>query len=521
MVVTCENCSARYKLDDNRISGRGAKITCPRCRHVFVVYKDRAAAEAQGRIAVGGGVLGPPSTSSADLSASPDPVTAEVTENVEDAVDSLDFRTVGIQAWKVKVKIGLVYDFSDYRTLARYIAEGRVTASDKLSHNGTDWTEISEIPDLAAHFVAVYKQLEAELAAEDVGEEEDYEDDEPTNIMGRAGGAFAESAAKAVSLTSFSSSAAPRILPSDADGGSDIQSAMSAALDAEQSPKPPAPTGPRFIDPFEKRKAQGRRPSGPSSAGGSGNKAKTRPRPSSGGGTRSTNAQGGSNGWMVGVLVLGLLGIGGWYYTQSMSEATAPVATAAPAAPTVKPASREEIVAAITKDLQATEPEEPEDGPEDSMEEDAWGGEEPKLIPVGPRGTSRSAVTGKAATPSKAPVSRSAREHAAEGDSAMQRRDYQSAAAAFRKAVSMEPSNSYYSGRLGNALFRSGNPDAAMGPLNTAAGAGYERAFVDLGDIAAQRGDAAGAIGYYQSYLATNPRDAQTVQAKIDRLSGS
>tara|TARA_B100001093_G_scaffold265365_1_gene253790 strand:- start:32 stop:424 length:393 start_codon:yes stop_codon:yes gene_type:complete len=130
-------------------------------------------------------------------------------------------------------------------------------------------------------------------------------------------------------------------------------------------------------------------------------------------------------------------------------------------------------------------------------------------------------VTGKAATPSKAPVSRSAREHAAEGDSAMQRRDYQSAAAAFRKAVSMEPSNSYYSGRLGNALFRSGNPDAAMGPLNTAAGAGYERAFVDLGDIAAQRGDAAGAIGYYQSYLATNPRDAQTVQAKIDRLSGS
>ena len=529
MVVTCENCSARYKLDDNRISGRGAKITCPRCRHVFVVYKERAASEAQGRVAVGGGVMTPPSASSEVLTPPADAAVdaaAEAGEAAEVAVDKLDFRKVGIQAWKVKVKIGLVYDFSDYRTLARYIAEGRVTSSDKLSHNGSDWTEISEIPDLAAHFVLVYQQLEAEQAAADSAEdeEEDYEDDEPTNIMGMSGGDFTESAAKAVSLTSFSSSAAPRILPSGNGGGSgtELQSAMSAALDAEADPKAPAPTGPRFIDPFEKRKAQGRRPRPQAGAGAAGGKSKPRSRPASSGSDRSTSSQGGSGGWMFGLLALGLLGVGGWYYVQSLQEATAPVAAVAPAtAPTTAPASREDIVAAITKDLAATEPEEAKDDVMAAEDEDAWGDEEPELIPVGPRGPTRTTVSKQPSAASAAPASRSARDYAAEGDSAAQRRDYRTAAAAYRKAVSMEPSNSYYNGRLGNALYRSGDTDAAMGPLNTAAGGGYSRAFVDLGDIAAQRGDAAGAIGHYQSYLATNPRDAQTVQAKIDRLSGS
>lgn len=528
MVVTCENCSARYKLDDNRISGRGAKITCPRCRHVFVVYKDRAASEAQGRVAVGGGVMTPPSASSEVLTPPAEAASetaSEAGESAEVAVDKLDFRKVGIQAWKVKVKIGLVYDFSDYRTLARYIAEGRVTSSDKLSHNGSDWTEISEIPDLAAHFVLVYQQLEAEQAAAESAEdeEEDYEDDEPTNIMGMGDGAFSESAAKAVSLTSFSSSAAPRILPSSSGGGNgaELQSAMSAALDAEEEPKAPAPTGPRFIDPFEKRKAQGRRPRPQAGAGATGGKTKARSRPASSSSSRSTSSQGGSGGWMFGLLALALVGVGGWYYVQSLKEATAPVATVTPsAAPSTAPASREEIVAAITKDLAATEPEETEEDAA-AEEEDAWGGEEPELIPVGPRGPTRSSVSKQPSAASAAPASRSARDYAAEGDSALQRRDYRTAAAAYRKAVSMEPSNSYYNGRLGNALYRSGDADAAMGPLNSAAGGGYSRAFVDLGDIAAQRGDAAGAIGYYQSYLATSPRDAQAVQAKIDRLSGS
>ncbi len=538
MVVTCENCSARYKLDDNRISGRGAKITCPRCRHVFVVYKERPAVEAQGRVAVGGGVMQPsapepeaPSAPSAPFgaavvaaAASPEPAVG----NAEAEVDALDFRKVGIQAWKVKVKIGLVYDFSDYRTLARYIAEGRVTASDKLSYDGSEWTEIAQIPDLAAHFVAVYRQLEAQQAADqDEAEDEDYEDDEPTNIMGMGGGeAFEDKAAKAVSLTSFSSSAAPRIIPSSAGpgGASELQSAMSAALDAEDGGRADAPVGPRFIDPFEKRKSGGRRSKGAAAGSTSGGRPRPRTRTPSAA-PKPTTGGGGSRAGLalIGILLLAAAGGGWWFYNQQLAAVSSDTTdTTAPLQPGPGQRDREDIRKDIEADIIGnTEPEVVEDGAEDGSDDDAWGGDEqPELIPVGPRGPSRP----KANSPAPSGMSSSgpsARDHAANGDSAMRRGDYSGAATAFRKATGMEPSNSYYNGRLGAALARSGQADAAMGPLMNAASAGYAPAFVDLGDIAASRGDTAGAIGYYQSYLATNPRDAQAVQAKIDRLSGS
>ena len=76
------------------------------------------------------------------------------------SADKLNFRLVGIKTWKVKVKIGLVYDFSDIKTLQKYIKDGRVTNEDTISHNGKDWTTIGDIPDLEDHFIRVY--LEAE-----------------------------------------------------------------------------------------------------------------------------------------------------------------------------------------------------------------------------------------------------------------------------------------------------------------------------------------------------------------------
>ena len=139
MQVSCESCGARYELDDSRFSGRGARITCPRCQHVFVVYREEK--------------------EEADIS---EAETATATEQKTYHVDDLDFRKVGIQAWKVKVKIGLVYDFSDYKTLAKYITDGRVTTADKISHDGKDWIEIGSIPDLAQHFVDVYIKAEHE-----------------------------------------------------------------------------------------------------------------------------------------------------------------------------------------------------------------------------------------------------------------------------------------------------------------------------------------------------------------------
>ncbi len=39
MVVQCLRCEARYRLDESRIKGRGAKVTCPACKNVFRVMK--------------------------------------------------------------------------------------------------------------------------------------------------------------------------------------------------------------------------------------------------------------------------------------------------------------------------------------------------------------------------------------------------------------------------------------------------------------------------------------------------
>ena len=45
MIVTCPSCEARYKINASKIKGRGAKITCPKCKHRFVVYRDEDAEE--------------------------------------------------------------------------------------------------------------------------------------------------------------------------------------------------------------------------------------------------------------------------------------------------------------------------------------------------------------------------------------------------------------------------------------------------------------------------------------------
>ena len=40
MIVACEHCGSRYSLDESKMPGRGARVTCPNCSHVFVVYRE-------------------------------------------------------------------------------------------------------------------------------------------------------------------------------------------------------------------------------------------------------------------------------------------------------------------------------------------------------------------------------------------------------------------------------------------------------------------------------------------------
>lgn len=44
MNVTCPSCSARYRVDAQKIPARGARITCPTCNHKFVAYRPSAQA---------------------------------------------------------------------------------------------------------------------------------------------------------------------------------------------------------------------------------------------------------------------------------------------------------------------------------------------------------------------------------------------------------------------------------------------------------------------------------------------
>jgi len=38
MIITCVSCLTKFNLDDSRISPKGAKVRCSRCRHVFPVF---------------------------------------------------------------------------------------------------------------------------------------------------------------------------------------------------------------------------------------------------------------------------------------------------------------------------------------------------------------------------------------------------------------------------------------------------------------------------------------------------
>ncbi len=38
MIVQCENCGAKYNLDDSRIGAEGIKVRCAKCQHVFTVF---------------------------------------------------------------------------------------------------------------------------------------------------------------------------------------------------------------------------------------------------------------------------------------------------------------------------------------------------------------------------------------------------------------------------------------------------------------------------------------------------
>jgi predicted Zn finger-like uncharacterized protein len=42
MIVTCQNCEAHFSLNDGLVKKTGSKVRCSKCKHVFMIYPDKA-----------------------------------------------------------------------------------------------------------------------------------------------------------------------------------------------------------------------------------------------------------------------------------------------------------------------------------------------------------------------------------------------------------------------------------------------------------------------------------------------
>ncbi|MDD2539987.1 MAG: DUF3426 domain-containing protein [Desulfuromonadaceae bacterium] len=45
MIIRCEKCQTRFRLDDSRVTDKGVKVRCTKCKHVFRVQKEEADVE--------------------------------------------------------------------------------------------------------------------------------------------------------------------------------------------------------------------------------------------------------------------------------------------------------------------------------------------------------------------------------------------------------------------------------------------------------------------------------------------
>ncbi len=538
MIVSCESCKSRYKLDDNKITGRGAKITCPKCKHVFVVlaptppapevvrvgadpqrpdsdWEDDEptrvgrdlGAQAQAALGETETPIGSVVTAAARAAISRD--TYEVSrprveqaappamskEEVQARAGALDFRKVGVTAWKVKVRIGLVYDFSDTRTLRKYIADGRVTAADVISYDGKTWKPIGEIPDLDEFFVQTFDRLSVEQAARG----------EP-----------------------------PRESPALADLGN-VAAELAAAAAAEEERNEASGRGPVYQDPFEQLKQ------------------KQRDRMQQKRVKKPDEGRGGVGLW-VGVAAVLLVGsVGLWYLSRtdggSGESTTISTATtvpngsgaktgrgveAAPAGPT-----REEIQRAIDEEAKAkaeasggeasaavaenTAAPAPVDCPEGYLQL----GNGKCMRPEIPGGVSAVAAPPATAAvraggaPSSAPVASTTAPTDDEqvGDDAARGGDWNTAIVAYTKAVSKKGESGALLAKLGEAQLRVGDPAGAQGTLNKAVQKGSTKSHKLLARIASEAGDTAGAKTHYQAYLAAFPNDAEAKKG-LDALGG-
>ncbi|HEY6837119.1 MAG TPA: zinc-ribbon domain-containing protein, partial [Geobacteraceae bacterium] len=45
MIVQCDECKAKFKLDDSKVKAGGVKVRCSKCKHIFVVQPEAGSEE--------------------------------------------------------------------------------------------------------------------------------------------------------------------------------------------------------------------------------------------------------------------------------------------------------------------------------------------------------------------------------------------------------------------------------------------------------------------------------------------
>ncbi|HVE82273.1 MAG TPA: zinc-ribbon domain-containing protein, partial [Myxococcales bacterium] len=145
MDVRCEKCKTDYEFDDARITEAGVTVKCTTCGHVFKVKKKALV------------VTVPVNTEDGQTSVSPASSVAAPPAGTGAFVPSMPGASPAPKdkEWKVRQANGNVFSFKELTTLQKWIVERKVSRDDEISLNGDTWKRLGNIAELASFFQVV------------------------------------------------------------------------------------------------------------------------------------------------------------------------------------------------------------------------------------------------------------------------------------------------------------------------------------------------------------------------------
>ena len=477
MVISCDNCGSNYTLKDDSIPEKGARTTCKSCKHVIMI-------------------LPPQSKQSSEAEVIPDDPTQEVdfgelSPEIKNHFDDLrnldiaglnalelDFSSIFIKSWKVKVKFGLVYDFSDFKTLQRYMKEGKVVQSDVLSYDGKLWIPMNVIPSLEEYFCRVYMlrklDVESGLFSEDdtIARGISKKSPEKANV------------GRAVTVSSGLSDLSSVLAEAEAEvDGRDIPSSQKRNSPSRSSSR---------SNPAKKKGAKK-----------SGKSKTTTPEPTS---SNSNNIF-----VVVGIIVVGIIAFMSFGQDDvDVQNTNSEVLTQGTDVESEKQDTmqdkRDQLQSALAaKAQQVVEKEEQEKKAQQLIAQ----------VPQEVLDAQRAQQAGvNTVQPQEQSNQKTAKDYASDGAKAIQKADWNTALSHYLEAVKMSPNNSEYNERVGFLYFKKKQYNTAKpylqksiqlpNPISTA--------YRSLGYIAHEEGDDAGRNQYFNLYLKTGPADSMQIR---------